>query len=151
MSPRAAKICWALERHAAAFDLTRDGLGERLLTIASNGAYHALLRGEDADGNELAALSEDYAAWKEKRYPGRPIGILEHEMAKWVHFQGERAIAPDLATVTYGRNEEAKQEAAWFIEGSQEQNRPPRPFWGLTEDAVKESTEYLTKHLKASL
>lgn len=128
------------------FDLTDGGLGGKLLDAASLNCWLSLMNQEDSQGNALAPLSEDYAEWKAKSHPGYPIGVLEFEMAKREHFFGERTIGSDEAEVTYGKNDRAREEAAWFIEG--DSNRPPRPFWGLTAQAIKESEDILAARLR---
>lgn len=145
---QAQRILDRLERHKRMFDFTADGLGEKLLNVASLNCWLSLMNQEDAQGNALAPLSEDYAEWKAKAKPGYPIGVLEFEMAKREHFFGERDVKPDEAEVVYGKNDKAREEAAWFIEGDPSNNRPPRPFWGLTAQAIKESEEILAARLR---
>ena len=130
------------------FDLTRDDLGRRLLDAASINCWLSLTNQEDAQGNALAPLSPDYAASKAKDKPGYPIGVYDAEMIKREHFFGERRIEENEAEVIYGKNEKAREEAAWFIEGDPSNNRPPRPFWGLTAQAIKESEEILAARLR---
>lgn len=148
MNAAAQRILDRLERHKTMFDLTRDDLGRKLLDAASINCWLSLTNQEDAQGNALAPLSPDYAKAKEKDKPGYPIGVYDAEMVKREHFFGERRIESDEAEVIYGKNDKAREEAAWFIEGYPNNNRPPRPFWGLTAQTIKESEDILAARLR---
>lgn len=148
MSPAAQRILDRLERHKTMFDLRRDDLGKKLLDAASINSWLSLMSQEDADGNALAPLSEDYAKAKARERPGYPLGVYDAEMIKREHFFGERRVDDGEAEVIYGINDKAREEAAWFIEGDPARNRPPRPFWGLTEQTVKEAREILTDAMR---
>ncbi len=148
--PEAQRIIDRLERHKDIFNLERNELGARLCRIASNGANDALQAGLAADGSKLADLSEDYEAWKARTHPGSPLGILDYEMARWENFLGRPEISTNDAEVVFGVTEQARQEAAWFIEGDPP-HRPPRPFWGLTAPAIEESRALLTAVFHAAI
>lgn len=139
-----------LRRHESMFDLSTD-LGEDLCEIASVAAHAALLAGEDFEGNPLPPLSPAYEAWKSVHYPGLPIGFRDLEMGRLEHFRGEVEMERDSAVVTYGINEQARDEFAWFNEGDRARNRPPRRVWGLTAEAVRLSAERLDDHFRDNL
>lgn len=152
MSTRQAdNILSQLEGIRLVFDFTQDKLGDDICRIATNGCYFAFRNGFDPDGNEIPALSKAYAEWKARQFPGRPLGILEFEMAKKEHFDGFVQATANECSVTYGLNEQAKEEFAWFNEGDAERNRPPRPIWGLTEEAKIEITKLLNERLRRAL
>ena len=64
---------------------------------------------------------------------------------------GEPVVTPGRATVTYGKSDPARREAAWFIEGDEANNRPPRNFWGLTPAAIAACDRYLIDRINAKL
>lgn len=142
-----AEVHADLARLRTLFDLTRGGLGATLCGIATDGVMDNLADEKDADGNRFAALSPDYEAWKSRNFPGQPIGLLHHLMADPAQVSGVPDVSRDRAAVTYGVSEEAREEAAWFIEGDPERNRPARDFWGLTREALRLVDETLEERL----
>lgn len=141
-----SKILADLQRHKSMFDLNHDGLGDALLQVAAEGVAQSFEAKTDADGNHWPELSSKYAEWKAKHYPGRPMGVKEGLMREGM--EGERSISADAATYTFGQTEEQRDEAEWFQEGSTEDNRPARPFVGLTQDATVKSKEILIDHME---
>ena len=76
MSPDARRILAALKRHASAFDITRDGLGQSLCQAATDAIAANFADERAPDGSAWADLSAEYAAEKAKRHPGKPIGVV---------------------------------------------------------------------------
>lgn len=150
MSAEVVPILQRLDRHLAMFDLTKDTLGADLLEIASVGAHNALIAGEDVNGRPLAPLTTGYRVWKEREYPGLPIGFLELEMGRLDNFRGVQEIEETEATVTYGLNERAREELDWFCQGDPP-NKPPRNVWGFTAASIRESTDRLDDHFYQNL
>jgi hypothetical protein len=142
-SAASAAILRDLKLHEHLFDLTRDDLGEQLLDIAGEAMLRNLDAELDADGAPLAPLSEGYGQWKAKAAPGRPIGELYGELKDPANFEGERRITPEVAISVFGVTQEARDEAAAFIEGNDRQ--PPRNFHGLTIEALQLSDEALDR------
>jgi len=138
-----------LARLRSLFDLTKGGLGATLCGIATDGVMDNLADELDADGNRFADLSEGYAAWKSRQFPGQPIGLLHHLMADPAQVSGTLDVTPDRAEVAYGVSQEAVDEASWFIEGDPSRNRPPRDFWGLTKEALRLVDETLEQRLES--
>jgi phage gpG-like protein len=136
-----ARIHADLARHKNLFDLARGDLGRKLCKAATDGVQYSIAREEAPDGSRWADLSTAYEEWKSFRHPGNPIAVLEGTMANPREVAGEVEVAPHRAAVTYGVSDRAKQEAVWFQEGSARQ--PPRPFFGLTPEAVKEARSLL--------
>ena len=75
MSPDAVRILAAISRHATAFDLTSDKLGESLCKVFTDGVQATIAAEQDPDGTPWADLSEAYAEEKARRFPGKPIGV----------------------------------------------------------------------------
>ena len=139
------KILADLDRHAGLFDLSTD-LGSDLLTVATDGVKASFSAQSTADGSPWPALSTRYAAHKERFWPGRPMGVREGVMVEGL--DGVQELAPEAATYTFGTSDVQRQEAEWFTEGDPIQNRPPRPFVGLTEDAKIQTREVCTRYLQ---
>jgi hypothetical protein len=144
-SRQASAILHDLEKHKNLFDLTL-GLGTALMNEAAEGMFDQAMKELDPDGAPWPVLSEDYAKAKAKHYPGEQIGEREHLMLTLENFDGERDIETNEATQTFGLSESARQEAEWFIEGSEKQNRPPRRFYELDAATVKRLDGVVEKH-----
>lgn len=136
-----------IARMRSLFDLTRDDLGKTLCEIATDGVMDNMQDETDPDGNPWAPLSDAYGAWKANQFPGQPMAVLHHLMADPAQVKGIQAIARNEAVVTYGVSQEARDEAAWFIEGDEARNRPPRNFWGITGPALQLIDEMLEQRL----
>lgn len=148
MNPAAAmsRIRADMDRHRHAFDLDRNNLGRDLCKAATDGVQATIAAEESPDGKRWDELSEEYDEWKSFQFPGEPIAVLHQIMADPHQVAGEPpAVTADLAEVTYGITEQAKQEAAWFQEGGN--GRPARPFWGLTAASIAESGRILDARL----
>jgi hypothetical protein len=103
-----------------AFDFDKNGLGEALMDEAVDQFLIEMDAQVDPDGVPWPPLSEDYAEWKASAAPGEPMAVLYHLMKTPEQLAGERTIAADVATMTYGTSPDARDEAGFFIEG-----RPP--------------------------
>jgi hypothetical protein len=136
----AASIRRALERHKTFLDFTRDDLGLELCRIATDGAQECILLEQSPDGSPWPPLSEEYAKWKSKHYPGEPMGVRDLLMADHEEVQGVVEVEPTRCVVTYGKSEAARDEATWF--------QARRPFWGFTEQAKTRAVEHMNARLK---
>lgn len=125
--------------------MTLNGFGMDLMNVAAEGMFDQAMKEVDPDGVRWPELSEAYAKAKAKSFPGEQIGEREHAMLTLAEFDGERAIEEHEASQTYGVSEHARQEAEWFIEGSEKQNRPPRPFYQFDAGTVKRLDEVVKK------
>jgi hypothetical protein len=142
-----SRISDAIRRHRGLFDLTRDDLGRNLCKAATDGVQGCFATETDPDGNRWPDLSPAYEQWKSFQFPGDPIGVLFRVMANPREVAGDIQVSDDLAVVTYGISEQARQEATWF-QDPQNRNQPPRKFFGLTESARAESRSILDDRLK---
>ncbi len=143
MSAALDRIRRDMARIRELFDLTRDDLGRDLCKAATDGVQATIVAQQAPDGTPWASLSPAYAEWKSFQFPGSPIAVLHGTMADAHEVAGEVAVRPDLARVTYGVSERARQEAAWFSEGDPGGNQPPRPFFGLTDASIAACREIL--------
>lgn len=145
-----SKILADLARHRAALDLT-GGLGKKLLDAQLAGQLDRFDRQVDPTGERWPELSEDYEKAKARKYPGQPIGVREGLMRSDSEMEGEPEITPTSAKRTYGKTRAARDEAEWFQEGDPTQNRPPRPFVGLSSDDEAKADQIIQEHLRESL
>lgn len=130
-----------LRRMALIFDFTRGHLGEKLLDLVVDGIERAADNESDPDGTPWAALSPDYAKWKARVHPGKGIGHRDELMLSRAELEGVRRIDPASAEMEYGITNAARDEAGFFQDGSG--NRPPRPFYGISQDAAAEIGQWL--------
>ncbi len=135
-----------LDEHTGLFDMDRNGLGDRLLDVAVNGVKDHFNAEVDPDGNPWPELQSDYKRWKDRHFPGEPIGVQTGMMR--AEIDGETQVDANSAEWTYGRSEVAKQEAGWFSEGDPEQNRKPRPFADLNAESISRSDQILDTHFE---
>ena len=149
MTPDGLKILADLRRHAAAFDLGADKLGESLCAAFTDGVQASIAAGEAPDGTRWDDLSDAYAARKAVTHPGKPIGVAEGVMSDPAEVAGDVIVlGADAAMVTYGMTEEAREEAAAFQQGDPARNRPARPFWGWTPASEQAVAALLAARLK---
>lgn len=127
------------------FDLSKDDLGRTLCEIATDGVMDNMQDETDPDGGKWEPLSDAYGKWKANQFPGQPMAVLHHLMSDPAQVKGILAISRNEAVVTYGVSEQAREEAAWFIEGGP--NRPARNFWGITGPALQLIDETLEQRL----
>lgn len=146
MSTRLDNVLRDLERHKTIFDLDRDGLGEALMDVDARVILKNMDRQEDFDGNPWPPLSEGYGLWKNATYPGKPMAVLLGHMKTEEQVKGMRRVTARDATMVFGVDELARDEATWFQEGSADQ--PPRRFYGQSAEANQLKDELLQKHLE---
>ena len=146
MDPELGEILGDLQRHAGLFHLDQNGLGDRALDIAVNGVKDHFDAEVNPDGVPWPRLQADYKRWKDRHFPGQPIGVQEGLMR--AEIDGERAVGGDSAEWTYGRSEEARQEAGWFQQGDPEQNRPERRFADLNPESTSRSDQLFDTHFE---
>lgn len=129
-----AEIIADLKRLAKMFDLRRDNLGSDLLDLAAEDVLETMDRQEDPDGLPWIPLSDAYEEWKSLHFPAQPMAVLFGLMKTREQVRGFRVIGVDRAEMTYGLDDQVRNEAEWFQEGNTHQ--PPRPFYALTAQAV---------------
>lgn len=125
-----------LVRHVGLFDLS-GRLGRDALEIASADVKNNFDNQESPDGTSWAPLTDHYRNWKERHFPGRPIGVRMGELRE--HLIGEREQSPTVASVAIGATIEAADKAAWLHEGDETRNRFARPFIGFSESGRAQS------------
>lgn len=135
--------------HRDMFDLRRDGLGRELCGITTDGIKDTIDAQQTPDGAPWAPLSEAYATWKSRKFPGQPMAVLHHLMIDPAEVEGIIEVNRSEASVLYGVSEQARQEAEWFQEGGP--NQPPREFWGINADALQLVDETLEQTLEDGL
>lgn len=146
MSARLDPILRDLERHKTVFDLDRDGLGEALMDLDARLILKYMDAQEDPDGNPWPPLSEGYALWKDAAHPGNPMAVLLGHMKTEEQVKGMRRVTAREATMVFGVDELARQEATYFQEGSADQ--PPRRFYGQSAEAQQLKDDLCRKHLE---
>jgi hypothetical protein len=140
-----------LRRIGRTFDMAENGLGESLLKAFTDGVKDTIAREETPDGKPWDQLSPDYERWKAKAFPGQPIGFLEETMADPDEIEGEPEITAEEASTTYGKSDTAREHASWFQRGDEDNNHPPRPFWGFTAESRAAVRGILAKRLSDSV
>jgi hypothetical protein len=130
MSGELARVVADLERHKDLFNLERDGLGKALCKAATDGVQRTIEGQQTPDGARWPELDPAYDAWKSDHFPGKPMAVLHEIMAQPDQVAGDVAVSAGQAIVTYGTDEQARQEATWFQER--------RLFWGFTESSLTE-------------
>lgn len=144
MSARQMRTILAdLDRMAEVFDLDRHGLGDHALDVAADGVRRCFLLEQDPDGTPWHGLSPAYEAEKARLFPGLDIGVRLALMSADDQVRGVRAVTAHRATMTYGTDPLARDEAEWFQDPAGAQ--PPRPFYAIHVDAVPE----LDRHFDA--
>lgn len=142
------KILADLKRHLTFADLTQGGTGDDLCKAFTDGVAATIERQETPDGTKWADLSPAYEEYKSKRFPGQPIGKAHVLMADPVQIAGDVIVLDDAAMVTYGTDQDARDEAEHFQEGNPSGNQPPRPFWGFTSDSTAAVEKVLDDRFK---
>jgi phage gpG-like protein len=146
-----AKIIGDVRRISRTFDMTQNGLGADLLKAFTDGVKDTIAKEEAPDGTPWDQLDPAYEAWKQKNYPGKPIGFLEEIMADAAQIEGTPRITAEEAETTYGITDVARDHASWFQNGDEDNNQPPRPFWGFTPESLAKIKEILAKRLSESV
>lgn len=144
---QSAPIIADLERHKQGFDFTQDELAQRVSVVTAAAIYSYMDAQVDADNAPWIALADGYARWKERHFPGQPIGVLTGHMKALAQLLGELEITPHLLKQTYGIDEQARLLAEWFQEGYDDQNRPPRSFYDLNDLAVAALDDFFDRYL----
>lgn len=149
MTPDCRRNLACFARHLKIPDLTDNGLGRDLCVIATDGVRECLDGQHAPDGTPWAPLSEAYGEWKGRNFPGQPMAVLHHLMSDPAQVTGIVDVTPNRAQVVYGVSQEARVEASWFQEGDPAANRPPRPFWGFTDDSKARAKETLDRRFES--
>lgn len=133
MSPRCAALVAELRRLERVFDFTHEGLGEQAAEANAVGIFEYMEAQTGPDNNPWVELSEDYARRKARVAPGARMAELNLLMKAPDQLKGTLDVSPDRLVQTYGTNDRARDEAAWFQEGDETRNRPPRPFYDFND------------------
>lgn len=144
------EIIAEVRRHPDVSDFTKDTLGASLVHIAAMAIIGQMGEEVDPDGHPWPPLSEAYAAWKAEVTGGEPMAVLFHRMRTLDEVEGLYRITATTIEQTYGTSEEARNEAEWFQEGSEKQNRPPRPFYAFNEMAFEQMNAWCDEQFAAA-
>jgi hypothetical protein len=144
-SAQANAILRDLERHKTLFNLD-NGLGVKLMDAAAEGFFDCMNRQEDPDGVPWPPLSEAYAKWKSKNYPGELMAELEHRMKTLEQLDGEREIGEYEAKQTYGVDDGARTEAEWMIDPDDKSGRPSRRFYEFDAATIERLDKVVDDH-----
>lgn len=132
-----AELLDDIDRMRHCFDFTDGRLAEDVAEATAVGIFEFMDAEVGPDGSPWIALSEAYAKWKAKHYPGRKMAELDLLMKDPAQLKGTLAVSRDQLVQTYGTVEEARLHAEWFQEGHTGQNRPPRPFYEFNDAAIQ--------------
>lgn len=138
-----------LGRIAHALDFDRHDLGEDLLDLTADAIRRQMDDELDPDGNRWDELSDEYAEWKARHYPGKPMAVLAGLMKSRPELEGQRHIVQAEARMVYGITDEAKALAEWFQEGN-DHGRPARPFYYFDDTAIQLADDRLNRALIAA-
>lgn len=127
-----------LDAFEGCFDLDRGGLGEDVMDAAALGVLFNMVQEKDPDGVPWPDLSASYAAQKQIDRPGEPMGVYDGLMRDPAQIEGTRFVTIFHAQMEYGPDPVAQAHAIKFSEGGAATGtaQPPRPFYGLTAEAV---------------
>lgn len=131
-----AQIIADLQRIVRDLDFRRNNLGRDLLDMAAEEVLEGMDRQEDPDGFPWIPLSDAYDAWKSAHFPAQPMAVLYGHMKTRDNVRGVRVIEPTRAEMTYGLDEQVRDEAAWFQDPTNP-NQPARRFYGLSPHAIQ--------------
>lgn len=150
----------ALDAVAEAFNfeapgIEGKGLGHEMLNVVADGILdRTIAEQKEPTGSALNPLSPAYKAWKAGHGYPTLIGVKTGHMLSLVEVQGERVIAPDEATMTYGKpgstddeGKTSRDKAEWFTDGDPARNRPARPFYDLDEEIETAASDHAEKAL----
>jgi hypothetical protein len=131
------EVIRAIKAIAQSWDLRSKGryksLGVDMLDIVAEGIYErTVIEQEGPDGEPLAPLAPSTLARKARLGFPETIGVEHAKMLALEELKGERMIERRTASVIYGKDEQAKEEAEWFQDPSNP-NQPDRQFMGLDE------------------
>jgi hypothetical protein len=146
MDGEAPIILSDLARHAEAFRLDSDGLGESALSAARAGVVEHFSNQVDPDGVPWPELSRRYRAFKERHWPGLPINVREGLMRS--ELEGESSIEPGQAVYTAGQSAEGRAEIGYAEDPDPTSNRPPRKFVDLNPGSIAESDHLFDRHFE---
>lgn len=146
MSRQASLIVADFGRYKDLFDFTKDELSYEVAAVIAEGIYDYMAAELDPDGNPWPPLSEKYAEWKAKHFPGQDISDLHHHMRDPTQLVGSVGVWPHRMVMTYGKDEQAQDEAVWFSEGNERQ--PARPFYEFNELVLSRLRELFDRHFE---
>jgi hypothetical protein len=103
--------------------------------IAQGLVIRYVLDQQEPGGKRLAELAESTLREKQRKGYPETIGVRTGLMLNIEQLKGELLIEGGTLTMTYGREEAARQEMVFFTEGSRRKNRrqPPRSLGGERE------------------
>jgi hypothetical protein len=130
----------------------QQSLGKDCLAAVAVGIRERTVdKQEQPSGQPLAPNRGKYRDKKARR--GLPIGVGLRKggrgdtgrMLSLVEVEGRQTIEPEVATMTFGKDDQSMQVAGWFTVGSHPhsgirpsgaKNQPPRPFYAM-DDALR--------------
>lgn len=142
-----------------ALDFDRDGLADESFDALATSIQSRFLA-ESGPDEPFAANRGKYG--ERKRGIGVPVGIGLHgntvggEMAKDVHFLGQREVTPEAAVLAFGADDANRRKGMWFesgafpdpgIEPSGAAGQPRREFFGLNEDDEAKVMDIIGAHV----
>jgi hypothetical protein len=148
MSAQGAALVAELDALKSVFDFTQHDLANQLAEAAAVGVFEAMEAQTGPDG-AWDELSEAYAEWKSRHFPGEKMSELHLKMKDPEQLKGVVTATPDRIEQTYGTDDEARQEAVWFQEGGG--NQPPRPFYAFNGLVERTYAEVLDRRWDAAL
>lgn len=131
----ASEIIADLQRLIRDVDFRRRNLGRDLLDMAAEEVLECMDRQEDPDGLPWIPLSDAYAEWKSSHFPAQPMAVLWGHMKTRDQVRGFRQIEQTRAEMTYGLDNQSRDEAEWFQDPTNP-NQPARPFYALSPQAI---------------
>ena len=151
MSAQMAPILADFARIRTLFDFTRDRLAEDVAETIAAGIWEFMEAQVGPDNRPWIELSEKYAEWKGRKFPGRPISELYRHMKDPDQLKGELDVSPHRLEQTYGLDDRAKDEACWFQEGDPSQNRPPRRFYEFNDLVLVHLATLFDRHFDETI
>jgi hypothetical protein len=144
MSVQGAAIAADFERFKTLFDFTRNDLGKEVAELIAAGIFEYMDAQVDPSNIPWVPLSDKYAEWKAKRFPGEKMSELYLRMKAPDQLKGEVEITTHRVAQTYGLDDEARQEAVWFQEGNDRQ--PGRRFYEFNDLVLNELAALFDRH-----
>jgi hypothetical protein len=130
-----------LERMRDCFNFTLNGLADLAAEAAAAGIFETMEAEVGSDGAPWPELTEEYADWKARHFPGEKMSELHLKMKDPGQLKGELDVSPARMVQTYGTDDEARSEAVWFSR--------LRPFYGFSPFAVRLLDEVYDRRFEA--
>lgn len=132
----ALRETWNLRRKPAGSAVS---LGESLIDAVALAVEQRTVQEQKTPTlGRLKPLSPKYLARKIRQGYSSRIGVRTGRMLDINEIKGETYVGRSVAVMTFGRDEDERQKAEWFTEGSSRQNRPARPFYEIGPGVIRE-------------